>query len=136
MGKNEKPETAITLSLIAGILILISASQSLIFSITGEFSKWPGMIGHGWMEMMMQGWTGFGTVFGIVGVVIGIIVILSAVMLNSRPKSHAAWGTLILILSIISFITGWSGWGMGIPSLILGVLGGIFAITWKPKTTT
>ena len=88
MGKNEKPNTAITLSIIAGVLILISATQSLMFSVTGEFSKWPGIIGHGWMGMMMHGWTGFGTVFGIVGVVIGIIVILSALMLNSRPKKH------------------------------------------------
>ena len=131
LGKNKKPETAIVLSLIAGILILISAAQSFLFSITGEFSKWPGLIGSEWMTGL---WSGIA--FNTVGMIIGIIVILSAVMLNSRPKNHTVWGSLILVFSIISFIVGWSGWGMDIPSLILGALGGIFAITWKTKIIT
>ncbi len=134
MSKNEKPTTAFVLSLIAGILILLGGVMSLVLNIfmRGIFGRWPSMMGDEWPGMMMGWWSGVGTVLSIVGVVIGFIVILSAIMLNSRPKDHAAWGTLILIFSIISFIGAWAGFGVG---LILGIIGGALAIGWKPSTT-
>jgi len=60
----------------------------------------------------------------------GIIVIIGAVMLQSKPQQHSQWGILILIFSIISIL---GGYGLVIAGLILGVIGGIMALTWKSK---
>ena len=76
----------------------------------------------------------FGLPFGfmsglmLVGLVSGIIVILSAVMLNARPGEHWAWGVIILVFSIISYL-GMGGFFVG---AILGINGGAFALSWIP----
>jgi hypothetical protein len=98
----------------------------------GMFGRWPGMMGDEWSGMMMDWWSGLGIGLSIVGVIIGIIVISSAIMLNSQPKNHTTWGTLILIFSVISFIGAWAGFGIG---LILGIIGGALAISWKPSAS-
>lgn len=137
---QEKPTIAYVLSLIAGILILIGGVMSLLFTalMTRVFrvvepSTWTGMMGNEWPRMMMGWWSRFGIVTSIVGVAFGIIVIYSAIMLNSAewPKEHTTWGTLILVFSILSFIGAWAGFGIG---LILGIVGGVLAISWKPST--
>ena len=92
----------------------------------------------GIMDGMMGGYQGmmgsFGLPFGLmgglilVGLVSGIFVILGAVMLNSRPAEHTGWGTVILVFSITSFL-GMGGFLIG---AILGIVGGAFAISWRP----
>jgi len=94
---------------------------------------------HGQYGNMMSGYKGYvesggimnGLDFmGVLGVVFGIIVILSALMLDSRSKRHATWGILIIIFSALSAFGGMMG-GFGVGA-ILGIIGGILAITWKP----
>jgi len=68
---------------------------------------------------------------GIVGVLAGIIVILAAVMLVKRPKKRSTWGSLIILFSLFSIYGAVMG-GFGI-GLVLGLIGGILAVTWKPK---
>lgn len=63
-----------------------------------------------------------------VGIITGIIVLVGAVMLSSQSRQNAAWGTVILIFSAFSLIGG-GGFFIG---SILGILGGIIAITWRP----
>lgn len=77
----------------------------------------------------MMGGFGFG-MFGILGLIFGIIVIISAFMLNSKPQEHSTWGILIVIFSVLSMFGGTMG-GFGV-GLILGLIGGILGITWKP----
>lgn len=80
----------------------------------------------------MMGGFGFG-MFGILGLIFGVIVIISAFMLNSKPHEHSTWGTLIVIFSVLSiFGSTMGGFGVG---LILGIIGGILGITWKPPQT-
>ena len=67
--------------------------------------------------------------FSFIGLVCGIIVIIGAFMLNTRPLEHVTWGTLVLIFSAVSLI-GMGGWFIG---AILGIIGGAFAISWKPR---
>jgi len=68
--------------------------------------------------------------FGLLGLIFGVIVIVSAIMLNSRPHEHSTWGVLIVVFSVLSiFGGGMSGSGAG---LVLGLVGGVLAITWKP----
>ena len=73
---------------------------------------------------------------GIVGVmgafelVSGIIVLVSSVMLLSNLGQRRIWGVLILIFSILSFI----GFGGFFAGAILGMVGGILTLRWKPST--
>jgi hypothetical protein len=78
----------------------------------------------------MMGGYGFGGIFGVAGILFGIMVIVSALMLYNKPIEHSKWGLLILIFSVLSILgSAMAGFGVG---LILGVLGGILALTWKP----
>jgi hypothetical protein len=88
---------------------------------------------------MMWGFPGYATMWGfifisgILGLVLGVLMVVGAIMLNSRPQGHRSWGTVIVILSVLSFFAGAMG-GFGI-NLILGLIGGLLAITWKPTQT-
>jgi hypothetical protein len=90
----------------------------------GRYFSSPGfgmMGGYGYM---------FGEIFGLAGILFGILVVVGAVMLYNKPIEHSKWGLLIVIFSVLSiFGSAMAGFGVG---LILGVLGGIFALTWKP----
>jgi len=131
MTQEEKPTTAFIISLVAGVFIILGG---------GVMS----MLGYGFMGMMGRYYGGYGSMMGpgfgmmgfafgmlgILGLVFGVIVIISALMLNSKPQEHTTWGTLILIFSVLSiFGSAMGGFGIG---LILGIIGGILAITWKP----
>jgi hypothetical protein len=51
-------------------------------------------------------------------------------MLKSKPEQHSTWGVLIVLFSVLSMLGGaMGGFGLG---LVLGLIGGILAITWKP----
>ncbi len=107
------------------------------------YSGYGGYSGNGWYGGMMGRYAsgpafgmmrgyGFGGIFGLAGILFGIVVIVSALMLYNKPVEHSKWGLLILIFSVLSiFGSAMAGFGVG---LILGVLGGIFVLTWKPPT--
>jgi hypothetical protein len=91
--------------------------------------------GYGWMMRGFGGMIGsLGVPFGfmqglmLVGLASGIIVIVGAVMLDARPTDHFAWGVIILVFSVTSFL----GMGGFIVGAILGIVGGAFAISWRP----
>lgn len=143
MVDEEKPTAAFLLSLVAGIFIILGAG---LISLMGMFAGYGsgyglmgmmnrfGGVGRGY-GMMGQGFGMMGYAFGfmaILGVIFGAIVIISAYMLNSKPKEHTTWGTLIVIFSVLSIFGGAAGIGVG---LILGIIGGILGITWKPLET-
>jgi len=141
MTEPERPTTAFVLSLISGAFILLGGGIMSMFGYwfwgggRGGYGGWGyGMMGPGFGMMGypgygMMGWAGFG-LFGIVGVVFGAIIIISAVMLNSRPHEHTSWGVLIAVFSVLSLFGGAMG-GFGI-GLILGLIGGIMGMTWTP----
>ncbi len=145
---ERRPTAAFVLSLLAGIFILLGGGMrymmgSLIESY-GGYGGYGGMMGGygGWgFGGMMNGYNGYGYgmmrglgfgfgLMGILGLVFGVIVIISALMLNSRPHEHKTWGILILVFSVLSiFGSMMGGFGIGV---LLGLIGGILAITWKP----
>jgi len=121
LSSSEKPTAAFALSLIAGILILING---VILGAVGSFIA-PFIPGMGEKALV----TGIlGTVM-VVGIILGLIVIVAAVMLYRNPAQKTMWGVIILVLSIISIFIG----GGFIIGLILGIIGGALALTWKPK---
>jgi len=129
MSLEERPTTAIVLSLIGGSLMILSGTMMFMMLVYDWMGF--GMMG-GYMGMGMMG--SIGTPFGfmsglsLVGVVSGILVIIGAVMLSFRPAEHEAWGIVILTFSVISFL-GMGGFLIG---AILGVIGGAFALSLKP----
>jgi hypothetical protein len=145
MKTAEKPSIAFILSLIGGIFIVLGGGSMMMLAswrssygyrdYGGYGYGMMGGYGYGWGGMMapgfgMMGGLGYGVSF--IGLIFGAIVIVSAVMLNSKPEQHSTWGTLILIFSVLSIFGGVMG-GFGI-GLILGVIGGILVVTWKPTT--
>ena len=129
MSLEERPTTAIVLSLIGGSLLILSGAMMFTMLVYGWMGF--GMMG-GYMGMGMMGSIGipFGFMSGLslVGVVSGILVIIGAVMLSLRPVEHEAWGIVILTFSVISFL-GMGGFLIG---AILGIIGGAFALSLKP----
>jgi hypothetical protein len=136
METHERPITSFILSLIGGVLIFLGGTLGSVWFIFGSGSL--GGFGH-MMSGVMDRWHdmmggfgfpyGFMTGFSFVGLVSGIIVIIGAVMLNTRPTEHTSWGTVILIFSVISFLS-MGGFFIG---AILGIIGGAFAISWRPR---
>lgn len=135
MSVENRPVAAFILSLIGGVFILLGAAIMSMFAfgtlnmsgmtgmMTGTMS---GMYGGTGMGMMV----GFAPVLAVLGFASGILVILGAVMLYSRPIGSRLWGAIILAFSLVSILGGMGGFVVG---LILGVVGGTLALTWKTK---
>lgn len=68
---------------------------------------------------------------GTFGLISGIIVLVSAIMLQVSPGRSRTWGVLILVFSVLSFL----GTGGFVVGAILGVVGGVLALRWKPPAT-
>ena len=133
MTETERPTAAFVLSLVGGVFILLGGGMmSMIGSFMGPFGFGSMMRGYGF-GMMGPGFGMMGLAFGIMGalgLIFGAIVIISAFMLNKKPQEHSTWGAVIVIFSVLSiFGSAMGGFGIG---LILGLIGGILAITWKP----
>ena len=137
MTNEERPTAAFLLSLVAGVFIILGGGMMSMLGygfmgmmdryggLGGSYGRWGGMMGPGFGMMGFA----FG-MMGFLGLIFGVIVIISALMVNSKPQEHTTWGTLVLIFSVISiFGSAMGGFGIG---LILGIIGGILAITWKP----
>jgi hypothetical protein len=125
--KQERPETAISLTLMAGALIVIG-SLIMAFMTAWFFSGFDtfcpgthmiaGVLGSAIMPLM-----------AIIGAATGFLVIFGAVRLISHPKEHRRWGMLIVVFSII----GLAGMGGFLIGTVLGVIGGTMALSWRPR---
>jgi len=72
--------------------------------------------------------SGFVSAIAIFGLICGIIVLLSSVMLRFMPAQRQTWGILTLVFSILSFF----GSGGFIVGAVLGIIGGVMILRWKP----
>jgi hypothetical protein len=138
MSEVEKPTAAFILSFVGGIFILLGGGMMTMmgwstFCGTTGCRNYGGMMGPGF-GMMGNGYAwGFSGIFGIGGILFGVVVILGALMLYNNPAQHSTWGLVILIFSALSVLgSAMGGFGIG---LILGLIGGVLALTWKPPAT-
>lgn len=123
----EKPTAAFVLSLIAGIFILLGGIFGAIVGIIGGAAI--GVIpGFGWLGGLI-------VALGLLGLIFGILVIVGAVMINSGERDKVKTGSIIvLIFSILSLFAG--GTGGFVIGFILGLVGSILGLTWKPSEET
>jgi hypothetical protein len=67
-------------------------------------------------------------VMGSFGLVCGSVVLISAAMLLAKVGQRRTWGILILVFSVLSFV----GLGGFVVGAILGIIGGVLVLRWKP----
>ena len=134
MSNEKKPMVPFALSLIAGILTLIGGLTVAYVGLWRFEFMGRMMRGYGYAFAAGPGYfSPFISLAGMLGVIFGLVVIASAIMLNWRPNQHTTWGILILVFSILGIFGGLGGYLVG---LILGIVGGALAIQWKPPTAT
>ena len=113
MSQNEKPTKALTLSLIAGILIIGNSA------LLGAAATW-----FPWIIPTLPGSSANDSTFLIrlaaVGLILGALVFLGAIMLHIKPANKRVWGIMILVFSVLSYVTG----GGFIIGSILGIISG------------
>ncbi len=115
MSRESYPTAAFTLSLIAGIFVLLGG---LIVAAIGAIFTFFAF--------------GVGAIIGIFGLIWGIIIIVGANNLRAHPEQHVTWGVIILVFSLISWVGAVGGLLIG---FLLGIIGGILAISWQPPQT-
>jgi len=122
MSQSEKPTKAFILSLTAGILIL---SNTVLLRVAATWfpEMTPTLPGSSANDTtVLYCLTALGLIFG-------VLVLLGAIMLHIRPPNKKAWGIIVIVFSIPSVITG----GGFIIGFILGIIGGVKALSWKPE---
>lgn len=64
---------------------------------------------------------------GLFGLISGLVVLASGIMLRINPAQSTVFGVLILVFSVLSFI----GSGGFVVGAILGIVGGIMTLRWR-----
>lgn len=119
---QKKSTKAFLLSLTAGILIL--SNTMLLGVATTWFPEMiPTLPGESANDAKML------YTLTTIGLILGVLVLLGAIMLHFKPVKKRVWGIIIIIFSIPSVITG----GGFIIGFILGIIGGALAISRKPN---
>lgn len=127
---NEKPSEAYVLSLLGGLVISLVGLVWLGMMFTGTELNWFSFMMQDYENHMILWELGsFGYAMGFIGLITGVGIIGSSIMMQAKPENHITWGSIIIVLSALSLLGGMGGMGIG---LILGLVGGILAIIWKP----
>jgi drug/metabolite transporter (DMT)-like permease len=111
---QNKPTAAYVLALLTGICNII-AGIVLLFLAAVASSSYDYYYGYYFGTFML-------TAVGLWVMIAAVILIAAAANLNSNPLDHSKWGAVILIFSILV-------------GSILGIIGGILALTFKPIMT-
>lgn len=126
----EYPNIPSILALIGGALIVLVDVFLLTISIVVlphlNYTRFQTPRGYtGSPGSLAAGFLGGLSIFGLI---CGIIVLFSAIMLRFRPSQLQTCGILILVFSILGFF----GFGGFIVGSVLGIVGAIMILRWKP----
>ncbi|HEX9319781.1 MAG TPA: hypothetical protein VF884_12685 [Nitrososphaeraceae archaeon] len=120
---EKRSSAAFALSLVGGVLIIFGSLLPLLFFANFQISPMRGKMGGmmGWWEGsgFMGGW------FFPLTLIAGVLVLVGAILMNARPQETTTWGIIVLIFSIIGF----TGMGFSILGAIIGIIGGIIALS-------
>lgn len=116
--KVERPVGAFVLSLVAAVLYLIAALilLMLFLAISSLSSPFPPDAASPFYFLTL------------VAFLCGITLLSLAVGLYVKPHKHKAFGILIIVFSLVGLVSS-GGFLIG---LLLGIIGGAWAIRWKP----
>jgi hypothetical protein len=117
LAANNYPKAGMYLAAIAGLLLLAEGIVCIFFRSLFVWINIDFLAGLGWV------------VIGILLVLDGLIVSGAALTLVVKPDMRQAAGASILVFSLLGLLLG-GGWFIG---SILGFIGGLLAITWKPE---
>lgn len=123
---GDKPTGAMVLSVIGGLFILLGGIAllfvgAILAAIMGAFLGSFSFLGPDPVAIV--------NTMGILGVVFGLIDVALGVVMFVKPGLSKILGAVVLVVSLASII----GLGGFILGLILGVVGGILGIAWKPS---
>ena len=129
----EYPSIPFVLALVGGALIvlidILLLAVSLVILPHINYTNFQTPRGYtGSPGALAAGFVGAIAVFGLI---CGIIVTMSAVLLRLKPYQRQTWGILVLVFSILGFF----GFGGFIVGSVLGIVGGILALRWTPTHT-
>jgi len=125
------PKTASILSLVGGIVIVLGGVLFLGVAafVIPHLNLANVTVPQGMDRANLPGLiSGVLGVMGGFGLVCGAIVLMSASMLLARVGERRTWGILITIFSVLSFV----GLGGFVVGAILGIVGGVMTLRWKP----
>ena len=113
---SEKPTAAFALSLVGGVLILLTGL--LVMAVGGAVASW------------LRGLGGLVFLMGLLGLAFGAIVVAGAAMIYSGESERVRAGSiLVLVFSVLSLFVVGGGFLVG---FILGLVGGVLGLTWRP----
>jgi hypothetical protein len=123
------------LSLIAGIFAFINGLFRLLylffgFSMTQLFGTFGELLRISTSFDKLVG-SQRAPVFAVADTIAALLILIGALMLDSRPTESRKWGAIILILSIYGIIGG-SLTGLHIAG-VFGFVGGATAIFWRTE---
>lgn len=127
------PKTASILALVGGIFIVLGGTLFIFVSafVLPNMSlsniSVPNGLSSSAIPALVSAAVG---VMGVFGLVTGAIVLASAILLLANVGQRSTWGILILVFSILSFMS----LGGFIVGATLGIVGGILTLRWKPST--
>ena len=125
---REKPLVSFALSLAEGILILIDAILLILLSTLFLTS----VVIYDHQMINITSLNPLFIIIPLIGIICSAVVIFGSILINTGDHSKVRLGgILVVIFSVISIIAG-GGFLIG---LILGLVGGILALVWKPKDT-
>lgn len=117
LSKNKRrPTAAFVITLIGGIIIFIGGIVTALFGVAATY---------------LIGWVHSGFLFGayassVIGIITGIIIIISAIMLDTKYKSKITeWSVVALIFTVLSLFN-LGGFGVG---FILALIGSIIGLS-------
>lgn len=105
--------------MIGGVCVLVVGLAFIVNGVRAYFAD-RGGLGLG-AEIPLFG-------LGILAASFGVLMMFGGFRLNSRPQEHRKWGAIVLVFSILSWFVG-AGEFVG---FILGVIGAVLGIEWKP----
>jgi len=129
---------AYAISLLSGILILLGglarASSTGLIRYTASGATFNNFVGNTMkatnFELIVLGARASSTLL----ILSGVLVLVSAVIMSFRTHQFSAWGTVILVFSVVGLFAG-GNFLTGVGS-ILGIIGGLLAITYRPARQT
>ena len=112
------PTAAAVLSIVGGALVLL-----------GGFSELAEAVYAPTLTLGLFGGTLL--VYGLVGILLGASLVVLGILVHTHSSHHVVLGTLIVVFSVLSLVSYGGGFLIG---FVLGLVGGILALAWRPLT--